>query len=149
MYELSLAIPYVRDKWGAEPSRSHADDAAFDLRATCMHVLHAGDRGLVETGLELAIPEGHAGLILPRSGLALKHGVTVLNAPGLIDPGYRGRVGVVLHNTSQQTFYVEVGDRVAQLLVVRLPDVEFTETFALPAPASERGVGGFGSSGVK
>lgn len=127
------------------PTRAYAGDAGFDLTACDRHELAPGERALVATGLAVAIPEGHAGLVLPRSGLAARHGITIVNAPGLIDSGYRGEVQVVLLNTdADATFVVEPGMRIAQLVVVSVPAVELMEGEELPA--SERGVRGFGSS---
>src|SRR5437763_9053254 len=100
------------------PERSRAGDAGYDLRTLEGFVLAPGERRLVPTGFAVALPEGVAGLVTPRSGLALKHGVTTLNAPGLIDPNYRGEVGVILHNAGAETFHASAGDRVAQLLLV-------------------------------
>jgi dUTP pyrophosphatase len=129
------------------PERAYAGDAGLDL-ASCERVeLGPGERALVPTGLAVAIPDGHAGFVLRRSGLAANHGVTVLNAPGLVDSGYRGELRVILLNTDRtETFVVEPGMRIAQLLVLPLPRVELQEVDELPA--SERGEGGFGSSGA-
>ena len=110
--------------------------------------LGPGERALVPTGLAVAIPEGHAGFVQPRSGLALHHGITVLNTPGLIDSGYRGELVVVLHNTgAEQPFHVAVGDRIAQLVILAVPAVEPRQVDELPE--SERSVRGFGSSAVR
>jgi dUTP pyrophosphatase len=107
--------------------------------------LGPGERAVVRTGLAVAIPDGYAGFVQPRSGLAARHGITVVNAPGLIDSGYRGEVQVVLLNTdSAEAFAVEPGMRIAQLVVLAVPELELLETDELPA--SERGVRGFGSS---
>ena len=107
--------------------------------------LGPGERALVPTGLAVAIPDGYAGFVQPRSGLALRHGISIVNTPGLIDPGYRGELCVTLLNTDQRdSFTVEPGMRIAQLLIVPIPDVELVEVDELPA--SERGVRGFGSS---
>lgn len=129
------------------PSQAREGDAGFDLLARSDVVLApAGGRALVPTGLALELPPGYAGLVLPRSGLALRHGVTCLNAPGLIDPGYRGEVGVILVNTDPtEPYEVHRGDRVAQLLVVRFETATFVSSAALGA--SERGGGGFGHTG--
>lgn len=140
-----------------------SEDAAYDLRAAQGVSLMPGDRVVIPTGVRVAIPEGMAGLVLPRSGLALKHGITVLNAPGLIDPGYRGEIGVILAHMGlrmesttgahiEPYYHVAPGDRIAQLLIVRTADVGFHffpgEAFEAAAwAASERGEGGFGSSG--
>jgi dUTP diphosphatase len=127
------------------PERAYAGDAGLDL-ASCEHaVLGPGERAMVGTGLAVAIPEGHAGFVQPRSGLAAKHGISVVNSPGLIDAGYRGELRVVLLNTDPAaTFVVEPGMRIAQLVVLRLPEFELLEVEELPP--SERGVRGFGSS---
>lgn len=129
------------------PSRARDGDAAMDLLARCDVVLEpGGGRALVPTGLALELPPGCAGLVLPRSGLALRHGVTCLNAPGLIDPGYRGEVGVILVNTDPTARYeVHRGDRVAQLLVLSVEAATLVSSAALAA--SERGEGGFGHTG--
>jgi dUTP pyrophosphatase len=128
------------------PGRANTGDAGLDL-ATVEHVsLAPGERRLVRTGLAVEIPAGHGGLVLPRSGLALKHGVTGVNSPGLIDSGYRGEIGVILLNTDQaESVDFEVGDRIAQLLVV--PFNELSPTWAENLEDSDRGNGGFGSSG--
>jgi dUTP pyrophosphatase len=127
------------------PERAYAGDAGLDLAASEGAVLEPGERKTVGTGLAVAIPEGHAGFVQPRSGLAARHGVTVVNSPGLIDAGYRGELRVVLLNTdASESFTVEPGMRIAQLVVLELPQVELLEVEELPA--SERGVRGFGSS---
>jgi dUTP pyrophosphatase len=127
------------------PTRAYAGDAGLDL-ASCEQVeLGPGERALVGTGLAVAIPEGFAGLVQPRSGLAAEHGISIVNTPGLVDPGYRGELRVNLLNTDRQRrFTVEVGMRIAQLVVVPTPAVELVEVDELPG--SERGVRGFGSS---
>lgn len=128
------------------PSRAHEGDAGLDLYAAEALRLAPGERGSVGCGIALAVPEGHAGLVLPRSGTAVRHGIALVNAPGLIDPGYRGEIRVLLLNTDrEEPFVVETGDRVAQLLVVAFAALESTEVAELDA--SERGAGGFGSSG--
>lgn len=124
-----------------------AGDAAADLPARVATTIEAGARALVPTGFAVAIPEGWAGLILPRSGLALKHGLTVLNTPGLIDSGYRGELQVILHNTGAEAVEVERGERIAQLLVIEAPPVDYVIVDELPAGPDDRGVQGFGSSG--
>jgi dUTP pyrophosphatase len=127
------------------PTRAYSGDAGLDLSA-CEHVeLPPGERTLVGTGIAVAIPRGYAGFVQPRSGLAAKHGVTIVNAPGLIDSGYRGEIGVALLNTDRRvTFVVEPGMRIAQLVIVPIPEFEPLEVDELPE--SERGVFGFGSS---
>ncbi len=127
------------------PERAYAGDAGLDLVACEGAEIGPGERAIVGTGLAVAIPEGHAGFVQPRSGLAAEHGVTVLNTPGLIDSGYRGEVRVILLNTDPAApFVVEPGMRIAQLVVVPFAPVDTAEVDELP-PA-ERGVRGFGSS---
>jgi dUTP pyrophosphatase len=127
------------------PERAYSGDAGLDLAACERHELGPGERAVVPTGLSVAIPEGYAGFVQPRSGLAAKHGVSVVNAPGLVDSGYRGELRVVLLNTDlEEPFVVEPGMRIAQLVVLPVPEVELPEVDELPE--SERGVRGFGSS---
>jgi dUTP pyrophosphatase len=128
------------------PTRAYPGDAGLDLSAVEGAVLEPGERATVGTGLAIALPDGHAGLVLPRSGLASKHGIGVLNAPGLIDAGYRGEVRVILHNHGSETFRVDRGMRIAQLVVIAVADVRLVEVEELPT--SERGEGGYGSSGA-
>jgi dUTP diphosphatase len=129
------------------PSQAYAGDAGFDLTACDRHELAPGERAVVPTGVAVAIPEGHGGFVLPRSGLAAKNGITIVNAPGLIDSGYRGEVRVVLLNTDpREPFVVEPGMRIAQLVVMPVAEIEPVELEELPE--SERGVRGFGSSRV-
>lgn len=128
------------------PKRGNEGDAGYDLHAAEACVLPPGGRASVGTGVAVAIPEGHAGLVLPRSGLALRHGIALVNAPGLIDAGYRGEVRVLLLNTDRdEPFEVSLGDRIAQLVIVRHEAPELVEVDDLPASA--RGAGGFGSTG--
>jgi dUTP diphosphatase len=128
------------------PSYAREGDAGLDLRAAHDATLEPGGRGLVGTGLAVAIPPGFAGLVLPRSGLALSQGVTVLNAPGLVDAGYRGELKVLLINHGDKSVVVRRGDRIAQLVIQRVERAELIEVVELPA--SERGASGFGSTGV-
>jgi dUTP diphosphatase len=131
-----------------EPERGHEHDAGYDLRAAESARLEPGERTSVGTGIAVAIPEGHAGLVLPRSGLAARHGIALPNAPGLIDAGYRGEVRVLLLNTdSREPFEIMVGDRIAQLVVVRAESLDFEEVAALDETA--RAAAGFGSTGVR
>jgi dUTP pyrophosphatase len=129
------------------PRYANEGDAGCDLVAVESATLRArGGRALVATGLAVAIPEGHGGFVLPRSGLAAKHGVTCANAPGLIDPGYRGEVKVALVNLDpEHDYHVEKGDRIAQLVVIPLATSSFLVVDELPS--ATRGEGGFGSSG--
>jgi len=141
-------VPLVRlDPDLPLPAYAHAGDAGADLLAREAVVLAAGGgRALVPTGVAVALPEGTAGLVMPRSGLALRHGVTVLNTPGLIDAGYRGELKVLLVNTDPTDDYrIERGDRIAQLVVQRVERVELVEVDELPT--SSRDAGGFGSTG--
>lgn len=127
------------------PERAYAGDAGLDLAAAEAAVLGPGERAVVGTGLAVAIPEGYAGFVQPRSGLAARHGLSVVNAPGLVDSGYRGEIRVVLLNTDlRESFSVEPGMRIAQLVVVPVPAVEPVEASELPE--SQRGARGFGSS---
>jgi dUTP pyrophosphatase len=127
------------------PSRAYAGDAGLDLSACERAELGPGERAVVGTGVAVAIPEGFAGFVQPRSGLAARHGVSVVNSPGLVDSGYRGELRVVLLNTDRRnTFVVEPGMRIAQLVVLPVPELELAVVDELPL--SERGVHGFGSS---
>ena len=130
-----------------EPERANEHDAGWDLRAAEGATIDPGERASVGTGIAVAIPEGYAGLVLPRSGLAARHGIALVNAPGLIDSGYRGEVRILLLNTDRtESFVIALGDRIAQLVITELPEVEFAEFQSLSETA--RGGGGFGSSGV-
>ena len=141
---IELPIQKVRPD-AVVPSRAYAGDAGLDLAATERIELGPGERVDVPTGLAVAIPDGYAGFVQPRSGLASRHGITIVNAPGLIDSGYRGELMVVLHNTDRtRAFVVEAGMRIAQLVVLPIPEVELVEVDELPA--TERGGRGFGSS---
>jgi dUTP pyrophosphatase len=129
------------------PERSHDDDAGYDLRAAEAAVLEPGGRAVVGTGIAIELPPGRAGLVLPRSGLAARHGITIVNSPGLIDPGYRGEVRVILLNTDRSApFEIGVGDRIAQLLLVRHEAPELEEAEQLGETA--RGSAGLGSTGA-
>ena len=141
-----IEVPVVRLREDATlPGRAYAGDAGLDL-ATCERLeLAPGERAVVPTGLAVAIPEGFAGFVQPRSGLAARHGIAVVNSPGLIDSGYRGEVRVVLLNTDRErAFVAEPGERIAQLVVLPVPELELVEVDELPG--TERGVRGFGSS---
>lgn len=130
------------------PAGAYDGDAGLDLASVEEAVLAPGERRTVGTGLAVAIPAGHAGFVQPRSGLASRHGITVVNAPGLIDAGYRGELKVVLLNTDPgEPFHVRPGDRIAQLVVLALPRITVTEADDLPP--SERAERGFGSSTVR
>lgn len=143
-----LSIPLLQlDSGLTPPARIRAGDAAADLPSRLDVVIEAGCRVLVPTGFAVAIPEGFCGLILPRSGLALTHGLTVLNAPGLIDSGYRGELQVILYNTGDKPVSLERGQRIAQLLVLGVPEFAAVMVDELPPSADNRGADGFGSSG--
>lgn len=144
---VKLAIKKVRDG-AVVPVRAYAGDAGMDLAACERVELAPGARALVPTGLAVAIPDGYAGYVQPRSGLAAKHGISIVNTPGLVDSGYRGELKVILHNTdARETFVVEPGMRIAQLVVVEIPGVDPVEVEELPD--SERGARGFGSSNAR
>lgn len=146
---MSMKVPIkALDGSLAVPSYAHKGDAGFDLRAAEDAVVEPLGRKQVRCGFAIAIPEGHAGLVIPRSGLAARHGIGIVNAPGLVDSGYRGEVMAVLHNTDKDNaFKVRKGDRIAQMAIVRMPSVELVEADDLGP--SERGCRGFGSSGVE
>jgi len=128
------------------PRKAHADDAAYDLRAREAAAVAPGRVRLVPTGLFLELPVGYEAQIRPRSGLALRQSVTLLNTPGTIDAGYRGEVGIILYNAGQEEFRVERGDRIAQMVIQQLPEVTLEAADELGG--SQRGGGGFGSTGV-
>jgi dUTP pyrophosphatase len=141
---LEVAFQRLRDD-AVVPTRAYDGDAGLDLSACERVVLRPGERGMVNTGLAVAVPEGYAGFVQPRSGLASRHGITIVNTPGLVDSGYRGELRVVLLNTdARESFVVEPGMRNAQLVVVPVAPVDPIEVEELPE--SERGVRGFGSS---
>lgn len=144
---MALRIEIVRDDPTLPlPAYAREGDAGLDLAAATTVTLPPGGRQLVPTGLRVAIPIGHAGLVLPRSGLALRSGVTVLNAPGLIDAGYRGEVGVLLVNHGAEAVTITRGERIAQLVIQPVERATVVEVRELDATA--RGAGGFGSTGV-
>jgi len=141
---IELAVRRLRED-AVLPSRAYEGDAGFDLSACERVELAPGERAAVGTGLAVAIPEGFAGFVQPRSGLAARHGLSIVNTPGLVDSGYRGEVRVLLLNTDRERpFTVEPGMRIAQLVVLPAPHVDLVEVDELPETA--RGVRGFGSS---
>ena len=143
---MELSFRKLRDD-AVVPARAYDGDAGLDLTACERVVLEPGERALVGTGLAVAIPEGYAGFVQPRSGLAARHGITIVNTPGLVDSGYRGELRIILLNTdAHETFVVEPGMRIAQLTVMPVASVEPVEVEELPE--SERGVRGFGSSSL-
>jgi len=147
--EIPLRIPFRRlVPEAGMPGRAHAGDAGYDLRSVEAVDLAPGSRALVRTGISVAIPEGYAGLVLPRSGLAVRHGISLVNTPGLIDSGYRGEIQVPLINHDrEETFLIEEGTRIAQLVLVRVAAAIFGEVEFLESATDGRGEGGFGSSG--
>ena len=127
------------------PARTREGDAGHDLRAVAAEVIPPGEHRVVPTGIAIALPDGIAGLVTPRSGLAAQHGITLVNTPGLIDPNYRGEIKVILRNEGRERFAVEPGDRIAQLLLVPFSAPPIRIVSALTS--TERGSAGFGSSG--
>lgn len=144
-----MNLPFQRFDPDAElPAAAHAGDAGLDLRSAVDIEVGPGERAMVPTGVAVAIPDGHAGLVLPRSGLALRQGLTLANAPGLIDAGYRGEVTCAVVNLDrEQPIKILRGDRIAQLVIVAVPDV--APGWVEQLPESERGEGGFGSTGTR
>jgi dUTP pyrophosphatase len=143
---IELHVTRLRDD-AVMPRQAYEGDAGLDLVACERVTLAPGERAVVATGIAVAIPEGHAGFVQPRSGLAARHGLGVVNSPGLVDSGYRGELKVVLLNTDpREPFTVEPGMRIAQLVILPVPAVELVEADELPESA-ERGARGFGSSG--
>ncbi len=152
---MSSTLKYlIADHDAKPPVRAHEHDAGIDLCALVSWDIYPGERVMVETGLKMAIPAGHVGMVCPRSGLALNHGITVLNAPGIIDAGYRGPVNVILLNTNAPggevpalPFSVRYGDRIAQLVIVPFAGMLLEEVAQLPDSLDTRGEGGLGSTG--
>lgn len=129
------------------PAYAYVGDAGLDLRAAEDAVLKPFERRMVSCGIAMAIPQGYAGFVLPRSGLAAKHGISIVNAPGLIDSNYRGEIKAILINLDSQTpFEIKHGDRIAQLVIMQTPPVDLVEVDELSQ--TDRGIGGFGSSGI-
>jgi dUTP pyrophosphatase len=142
---IEVAVRRLRDD-AVVPTQAYEGDAGLDLSACERVLLGPGERAVIPTGLAVEIPVGYAGFVQPRSGLAARHGITIVNSPGLVDPGYRGEVLVVLLNTDRdESFTVERGMRIAQLVVMPVPEIELFEVEALAE--SERGARGHGSSG--
>jgi dUTP pyrophosphatase len=146
---MSVKVSIINRSHHALPSYSTPLSAGMDIRANLEEpiTLQPGERRLIPTGLFIALPEGYEAQIRPRSGLALKHGITVLNSPGTIDADYRGEVGIILINHSDKAFVIEDGERVGQMVVAQYSRVEWNETDSLDE--TERGAGGFGHTGVK
>lgn len=142
---IEVAVRRLRED-AVLPLQAYEGDAGLDLAACERYVLGPGERAVVGTGLAVEIPDGYAGFVQPRSGLAARHGITIVNAPGLVDSGYRGEVMVVLLNTDQtESFDIDPGMRIAQLVVLPVPEVDLVEVEELAESA--RGVRGHGSSG--
>lgn len=146
---MEVKVSIINRSHHATPSYSTPQSAGMDIRANldAPITLQPGERRLIPTGLFIALPEGYEAQIRPRSGLAIKHGITVLNSPGTIDADYRGEVGIILINHSDKAFVIEDGERVGQMVVARYSRVEWNETDTLDD--TERGAGGFGHTGVK
>lgn len=132
---------------GNTPVYAHPGDAGADITSSESVTIQPGQRALVKTGLSIALPNGFVAFVMPRSGLALKHGISLVNSPGTIDAGYRGEIGVILLNTDRDTaFHINVGDRIAQLVIQ--PVVQATFHSVTELPGTHRGDGGFGSTGI-
>jgi len=141
----SVDVPIIASQ---VPEYAHPGDAGADLVSTEALRLEPGERALVGTGVRIALPDGYAAFVVPRSGLAAKHGITIVNAPGTVDAGYRGEIKVALLNTDSRAAYdIAVGDRIAQLIVMPVPRARFVPVDVLPE--SPRGEGGFGSTGYQ
>ncbi len=148
---MAQEIKYIGIKCLADnasiPKRAHADDAGFDLTSTIDTTLKPFERQAIPCGVAIELPLGFAALVVPRSGLALKRGISIVNAPGLIDSGYRGEINAVLINMdSTEDFEIKKGDRIAQLVIIKLPEIEFCEKDELDI--TSRNQSGFGSTGV-
>lgn len=146
---MALTIPVLQiDSDLPLPQNAYTGDGAVDLRSTINATLAPFERILVPTGIAIELPEGYAALVLPRSGLAIKHGVTLVNAPGLIDSNYRGEIGAIVINMDpHELFEIKRGDRIAQLMVIKVETPAFQQVDMLSD--TDRGAGGFGSSGVQ
>jgi dUTP pyrophosphatase len=143
---IEVAVTRLRDD-AVLPQSAYSGDAGLDLVACETIEIGPGDRAIIPTGIAVAIPEGYAGFVVPRSGLALRHGISIVNTPGLIDSGYRGELRVIALNTDREhAFTAEAGMRIAQLVIMPAPGIELVETAVLPETA--RGTAGFGSSGA-
>ena len=140
-----MKILFTLDEGATAPTRAHSTDAGLDLYSSRGCPINPGERRLVSTGVHVAIPPGYVGMICPRSGLAHKHGLTVLNAPGIIDAGYTGEIKVNLHNTDSRPQHVDAGDRIAQLVITPIPDAHLVQVDRLDT--TERGENGHGSTG--
>ncbi len=142
---VNVKITKIKDN-AIIPAYAKAGDAGVDLCSTEEYELAPGERKLISTGIKIALPEGHEAQVRPRSGLAIKHGISIVNTPGTIDAGYRGEIGIILINHGQEPFKVESGMRIAQMVINQIEHAEFEEVDALDE--TERGEGGFGHSGT-
>jgi len=140
-----IMIPVILEDRKLKPKYARENDAGADLCSTEDVVVPAGKRVFISTGVSMQLPENCVGMVVPRSGLARKFGITIPNSPGIIDPGYRGEIGVTLHNLGDEDYRVSAGERIAQLLIIPFTQAEFIEVDALDE--SERGTNGFGSTG--
>ena len=140
-----MKIKFTLDDGATAPTRAHSADAGLDLYSLQSATIPPGGRELISTGVHVAIPPGYVGLICPRSGLAHKQGLTVLNAPGIIDAGYTGEIKVNLYNTGDEVYWAETGTRIAQLVITPIPDAHLVQVDTLDA--TERGDNGHGSTG--
>lgn len=142
---MKIKVERIDDEIPLPEYQHYGEDAGLDLRAAESSVIEPNEYKMIKTGLKVAIPQGYGGFVYPRSGLALKYGITVLNADGVIDPGYRGEIGVILINHGAQPFEINKGDRIAQLIIHRTFKIEWEEVDNLSE--SQRGEGGFGHTG--
>jgi dUTP pyrophosphatase len=142
---MKIEIERVDNSLPLPEYQHYGEDAGLDLRAADSSVIEPGEYKMIKTGLKISIPQGYGGFVYPRSGLALKYGITVLNADGVIDPGYRGEVGVILINHGEHLFEISKNDRIAQLIIHRTFEIEWEEVDSLST--SQRGKGGFGHTG--
>jgi len=147
MIKMKIKVEKINQDVKLPKYQHRGEDAGLDLHAAEDVVIKSGEYELIKTGLKIAVPEGYAGFVYPRSGLALKHGITVLNADGVIDSGYRGEVGVILINHSPEDFKINFNDRIAQLIIQRVNIIEWEMVDDLSK--SSRGAGGFGHTGIK
>lgn len=144
---LPVLVKYTADQNCSAPEQATKYAAGADLRAKEADVIKPGETKLIKTGIKSAIPTGYMGMVCSRSGLALKNSVFVINSPGIVDSDFRGEWGVILHNAGKEDFYVNVGDRIAQMIIVATPQVIYHQVESLDQ--TERGEGGFGSTGKK
>ena len=147
MMKIKVKVAMMAECEDLLPAKAHADDAAFDLRSRCDMIVPVNKSTLVPTGVFIELPVNYEAQVRPRSGLALKHNITLTNSPGTVDAGYRGEVGVIMFNHGPEEFAIKRGDRIAQMVIAELPVVELETVETLSA--TDRGEGGFGSTGRK